>query len=445
MKAQSIYRITFLLLLAGSIFAQTPVRLTIDAIEIQGARKTRPHVIRAYLTFSEGDQVTRTQIEASEANLRNTNFFKQASIRLIPTEQPGHARAIINIKERTFPLTFQFKSGFNELDGWYISPLGLRLDNLFGRGNHLGMEMLIGDRVTGTELEFVRPFLWGSEYNLEFKLFGYNRDFVHFLSDEALPDNEFRQQVRDSGLKIQLRGNSGLARFFSLAFQAHNVDADSTLKFANEEIRPNEIPAPRFLTAASDTVQIRRLILAATVDTRDRKIHPSRGWWGSLSYDQASRDLGSYKNFYRLIFDLRRYQRLWKKVILAGRVKWGRVSEVAPFYERFYLGGPNSLRGYDDRSLTPEGYATQLSQGSAELRFPLSRKLRDSASFTGVLFYDAGYAWSQPDKWQRRRLKTSLGYGFRVRLPIFGLIRLDFAYPIPDYELHVHLSLGHTF
>ena len=64
---------------------------------------------------------------------------------------------------------------------------------------------------------------------------------------------------------------------------------------------------------------------------------------------------------------------------------------------------------------------------------------------TGVVFYDIGQSWNDPDTFDEGNFKSSLGYGFRFNLPFIGLVRLDFAYPIPEYEMRVHLSLGHTF
>jgi outer membrane translocation and assembly module TamA len=57
----------------------------------------------------------------------------------------------------------------------------------------------------------------------------------------------------------------------------------------------------------------------------------------------------------------------------------------------------------------------------------------------------AGYAWNEPDTWDFKRLKAGLGFGVRLKLPIVGLLRMDFAYPVPEYDFHFHLSLGHTF
>jgi outer membrane translocation and assembly module TamA len=76
---------------------------------------------------------------------------------------------------------------------------------------------------------------------------------------------------------------------------------------------------------------------------------------------------------------------------------------------------------------------------------PLSARIKNKDRLIGVLFYDAGYAWNEPDTWDFKRLKAALGFGVRLKLPIIGLLRMDFAYPVPEYDFHFHLSLGHTF
>ncbi|MEZ4748105.1 MAG: BamA/TamA family outer membrane protein [Calditrichia bacterium] len=412
--------------------------LTVETLEITGNSKTRESVIRNYLTIRENEPVTREQLAADEARLRSTNFFKEVQISIMPGSEKGLAKVTVTVSERKWPF-FQFKSGFNELDGWYISPIGLRFDNILGRGNVFGWELVIGDRVAGARLAYVRPFLFGSEYDLGVQIFGYNREFLHFQPDERL-----RQQVRDAGFKLQISGNSGLAKYFSAAIVGQNVVPDTFL--TRERNGDERFDVPAFLQQPVDTQKIGRFILAFTVDTRDQKIHPLSGWWGSAVLDQATKELGSFASFYRFTVDVRRYQPLWKKLTGAARIRWGTVSESAPFYEKFYLGGPNSLRGYADRSLTPPGYAAEIAQSSVELRFPLSRRLKYDR-FTGVLFFDAGYAWNDPEAFDFSKFKSGIGWGLRLRLPIVGLLRTDFAYPLDgdDREMRVHVSLGHTF
>ena len=428
------------LLLCNLLFAgqqpRTENRLLVKEIRIEGNKKTKASVIRNYLSFQEGDSISRSQLEASRLRLKNTGFFKVVDVLLEPADAPASAVVTIRVRERR-GLFLQIRGGFNELDGWYFSPLSVRFDNLFGHGLIMGFELLIGDRIDGNHLEIKRPFLWGSEYDLGLDLFNYTQDFVHFLGGES-----FNQEVRRSGILVKLQGNSGLARFFSLAYQAQTVEVDSFLRRDDQKLEGPLLPQ---LTVPGHSVEVRRFILSATVDTRDVPIQPGRGWWGGLVYDQSARSINSFRNYFRLVLDVRRYQPLWRRLVLAVRLKLGRVSNSAPFFDKFYFGGPNSLRGYQDRSLTPPGYASRLTLLQTELRFPLSRRLKDPTRLSGVLFFDTGMVWNPPDRWSVHRLVSGLGYGLRARLPIVGLIRMDLAYSLPDLIFQFHFSLGHTF
>ncbi|MGH1365296.1 MAG: BamA/OMP85 family outer membrane protein [Calditrichia bacterium] len=419
-------------------FAQGDRSLTVEEIVIEGNSKTKASVIENYLDLSPGQTITKEQLRQTQLRLEQTNFFKDVELFLSPGTARGSAKLTLKVQERWGPY-FSFRSGYNELDGWYVSPVGLYFDNLFGRGNIIGTELLIGDRIAGLDINYVRPFFFGSEYDFTAQIFAYGREFLHFIDGER-----FKHSVPTGGLKLNLSGNSGIARFFSVSYIAQNVDADSLFRVKEGETEAR--PVTGALLDVAGLNEIRRFVLTAKIDTRDKRIHPSNGWWGSISYDQSAKQLNSFADFYRFIIDVRRYQPLYKKMIAAARVQYGNVSDVAPFYEKFYLGGPNSLRGYRDRSLTPEGYASNMALASGEIRFPLSGRLKDPDRFTGVLFYDAGYVWNEPQTFKVSRLKAGIGAGVRMELPIIGLVRVDLAYPVPDYsDYQIHVSLGHTF
>jgi outer membrane protein insertion porin family len=188
-----------------------------------------------------------------------------------------------------------------------------------------------------------------------------------------------------------------------------------------------------------------RFVVSLNVDNRNQAFFPTHGWWGSLSLDQVNNQSDSLSYYSKIVLDVRTYREITRQWTLAFRGKAAWIEDGAPFYDKFYLGGPNSLRGYEDRSLNPLGYASRLVQGSVELRIPLTRNNFPRHLLSGVLFYDIGQAWSEPDKFDGGRWSTSFGYGLRLNVPFIGLVRLDFAYPIPNYDLRVHLSLGHTF
>ncbi len=426
----------FLLVSVNSPLAQSTT-LLVENIEIQGNLKTSPEVIQNFIPFQKGDRIEKQVLDNATKRLKDSNFFKEVKLYTQPGSARGQIIVYVEVKERKWPY-FQFKGGYNELDGWYLSPIGLRFDNLFGKGNYMGIEFYIGDRLSGFDVSFQRNNIFASNLNLKCLLFTRTRQFVHYVGEE-----KFLQSVGNSGLDLRINGNSGLLKYlwFDFILESHNAEKDMWVAGNNDD--RFELPAE--LSPYSGKNSGGRFITSLNFDNRDQAFFPTRGFWGSFSFEQVTSQLDIASQYYKWILDYRGYREIYRKWTIALRGKGGWISNFAPFYDKFYLGGPNSLRGYADRSLNPLGYASRLIQGSAELRFPFTMGNFPRHFLSGVLFYDIGQAWSDPDKYEAGQFKTSVGYGFRFALPFIGLVRLDFAYPIPDYDLRVHLSLGHTF
>jgi len=444
MKTKLFYIIILLLANFGTLLPQTgadqnsPQKgLVVESIEISGNKRTPSDVILTNLDFEVGDRINQNRLDNNCRRLEQTSLFKDVEFYTQPGESRGQVRVFIEVKERRWPY-FQFKSGYSELDGWYISPLGLRFDNIFGGGNYMGAEMLIGDRVTGLDIFFLRPNFANSGLNFRVLIFSRSRQFVHYVNDD-----KFLQEVDNGGLSFHLNGNRGIMKFIWLEFISEQFKPKDYMYPSGDKDKKQDLPA--VLQFPTEKQKVNHLMMSLYADTRNRRFYPTRGWWGSLSYDLASEQFGADGDFTKIILDVRRYQKLVGKTVLALRAKGSWINDNAPFYEKFYLGGPNSLRGFDDRSLNPLGYASRLVQGSAELRFPVTPRNYPNHFVTAVFFYDIGQAWSEPNDFDEKNFKSGLGYGFRVKLPIVGLLRTDFAYGVPDYEFRFHVSLGHTF
>jgi outer membrane protein insertion porin family len=411
--------------------------LVVESIDIVGNTKTKDQVIHNLLGFKPGDRITEKHLLNSQQKINSSNFFRKVHIVTQPGQKLGFIRVYVEVEERKWPF-FQFKSGYNELDGWYLSPLGIRFDNFWGRGNLLGAEMLIGDRVTGIDMAFLRPSIFQSDLNLRIALQSRNRQFVHYLDNVR-----YLQYVENAGFSIGLYGNTGLMKYLWFEFVKESFKIDDFILLASD--KNQKFTPPSILMPIFEKNNVGRLIISLNVDTRNQVFYPSTGWWGSLSLNQSSPELGGMSKYKKIVLDIRRYQPLYNNWVLAMRLKGAGIDEDAPFYEKFYLGGPNSLRGYADRSLNPLGYASRLVQGSVEFRFPMTNRNFPRQFLTGIFFYDVGQAWNPSAKFDAESLYSSIGFGCRILLPIVGLFRLDFAYPRTNYEFKMHISLGHTF
>jgi len=419
------------LLVAQFLWAQEG-QLIVEQVKILGLRKTNSQIVQRYLGFRAGDVLTPELIERNYQTLQATNFFKQVSFRSEPGSGRGKVIVIIEVEERRRP-TFEFAGGYSELDGWYFSPLGVRYDNLFGSGHWLGLRLLWGDRVGGANLRFYQPNIFSSSANFQFDADILGRQLIHYFDQR-----QSIQKVNTAGMRFTLSGSRGIGKYLSGGLQFSETQPDSFATLVGKDSTFFTFPE----TIAKDLgrKKFRSAWLRVQADTRDNALFPTKGIWGALSFEAV----GGEAKFNRTIFDGRVYQKL-SVGVLAWRLKLAKTSEATPFYERFYLGGVNSLRSFDERRLTPVGYGTKLLLSNLEYRIPLEWDKQGKPRFIGVLFFDAGRINGLKEIIGDDTVKA-LGFGVRVKVPVLGLLRMDFAYPVKHSDdFHFYLTLGPLF
>jgi outer membrane protein assembly factor BamA len=366
-----------------------------------------------------------------------TNFFKSVDFSTEPGSEKGKVIVIVEVQERRWP-TLEFAGGYSELDGWYFSPIGVRYDNLLGSGHFLNMRLVFGDRVGGLNLRFQQPNIFNSNLHFQFDMDLFGRDVIHYFDNR-----EATQRVANAGFRFTLSGSRGIGKFFSGGYQLSAVEPDSFAVFSDNGHHFDDFPQSIARNLGRTEMGIFWLRLHA--DTRDNAFFPCRGIWGGLSVEAADPQFGGTAQFTRTTFDGRFFKNIGNSVI-ALRLKAAATSEATPYYEKFYLGGAYSLRGFAERSLTPVGYGTRLVLGSLEWRAPISGNNPQKPALVGVVFFDAGSIGTPQTKITGDEIITTLGFGFRLKVPILGLLRFDFAYPQQRRDdFRFHLAIGHSF
>ena len=123
--------------------------------------------------------------------------------------------------------------------------------------------------------------------------------------------------------------------------------------------------------------------------------------------------------------------------------------ERIPLHERFYAGGPNSLRAFDyqkagplDEKRVPTGGRLLIVWSIIEIRRSLYKMIG------GAVFVDAGNVWTKPEMFKFRGLRAALGFGLRVNTPI-GLARLDYGINLDrrtgEPRAKLYFSMGQAF
>lgn len=188
-------------------------------------------------------------------------------------------------------------------------------------------------------------------------------------------------------------------------------------------------------------------------NTLDDSLYPIDGSYRALSVEVSSRSLGSDFNFTRTIGEASWYLTTgYPKITFVFRVKGGWIGEFGgsddvPFFERFYVGGSSTIRGYRSRLIGPKDsrglplWGEIMVIANTEARFPIYKGLN------GAVFFDTGSTW---DKFSKINLssdfKSSIGAGLRYRTK-WTVLRLDYGYPLdrdpgaPKGKFHFALGL----
>jgi len=428
-----------LLFCSTSLYAQNPGRessFVIEGMSVDGNTKSGAYVVYENLPYALGDTLSEDEIRAGLEHLLSLDLFSDVVLNPLPGTEPGRLQLVFKVKERYWP-HFRFKGGFSELDGWYITPVSLNLDNILGKGNFTNLGLTIGDRVSKVELNYINPNIFDSGFDFLLGLSSGSQEILHYREQDQLV-----QKISTGGYELGIRPRENFYKNFTFSLVGYTNMPDSFATKGKEKIY--ELPAD-VLKYSHKKVRTAGFLISCNLDRRDQPFYPTSGWWAGFRYFQTDKQFKSDLIFSRVITDLRGYYNPFAHVVLAGRLKYGAVSSTAPFWEKFYLGGPNSLRGYDDRSLTPTGGGDRLYQAGAELRFPIGVRHFPKQLLTGVVFFDMGANLTIDQKLDEDTIFQGAGFGLRFRVPFLGIIRMDMAYPLETGVKQVQISLGHTF
>ena len=421
--------------------------LVLDTIQTDGNHRTRDATILFYLPLRVGDHVDQEIILDAVAELRRSDLFARVDFYTRPARERGHIVLVLEVEEKG--AEFRLGTGNTDLDGWYLIPAAVALDNRLGRGERFDLQWKIGFRYTGFFLNFAEPrfgdgrSFWGARAS------AYGSDRIYFI-DKV----EYSHNVSNVGVGAHL--GRRLSSTWSAAFgvRVEQVDADSSAtvyttnsaEFAERGDRLDFDELPPDIAAAAGKRSRSILRLDFRLDTRSGALaagSPADGLWGRLllgGYLQGDDSFGS------VTFDLRKFHRLWSGS-LAVRFRASSVGGGAAFYDRLYLGGLYTVRGFPSQSLTrPEG-DLWLWNTSLEYRAPLIGD-RSLPRLAGLLFLDVGDSGSDSDP-ALRDLSMGAGWGLRLRFWWIGWLGLDVGIPLShspvDEAFHVNASIGWTF
>jgi len=421
----------------------------VDEIRITGLRKTKPYVVTREMKLKKGEYYNVTQLQKDYYRLMNTDLFADISPALVP-KAPGLVDITLNIEEKRTGNVSVF-IGYSSRNS-LVGGAEIVETNLMGRGQAVSLRWDTGGYANRNSVEvgFTEP--WLDSKNTSLSVSAYDKTVYRFsrsiYSTGALPaGNEDDYYEMHAGAEVTVSRPFRETYRGSVGLRVDSVD----------------IPVLNLNPADAVALQKGPTMVASfrlSHNTRDVNLDPSSGGYEIYSVDIGRADLKpvvagtpstveGVVNFQRIQVDARRYFSLRgrrknandRRPTLAARLMLGTIGGTAPFFEQYFMGGAENLRGYyEDRF-----WGKNMFLASVEFRAPMAQAL------TGVIFVDVGDAWGGPYRdvkfanfVQHRTFSPSVGVGFGIRVttPI-GPIRIDQGFGREGGR--THFSIGHVF
>jgi outer membrane protein insertion porin family len=397
-------------------------KVYIERIEISGNIKTRDKVIRRELRVYEQDLFNATNLKESTKNLRRLEYFEDVNFSTSPGSAPNRMNLKITVKERPTG-TFGIGAGYSTQDR-LVGMMEISQNNLFGRGQQLKVQGIIGAISHRYRASFTEPYLFDRPLSFGIDAFNWERQYDEYTRDSKGGVVRLSHPLRWKYTRLY-----GMYRF-------ENVHLYDLVDGAS----PILVEASQIHNTSAVSMTLRR-------DSRDSLFTPTKGSDNSVAIELAG--LGGDTAFLRYIAESGWYFPFrWNTVgVIHGRIgymqklPWGAL----PAYEKFYLGGIDSIRGFKYADISPRDPVTneriggeKFVQLNVEYRFPLYRKL----GLMGTVFFDVGNVYSNSQSYFSE-LRTSVGTGFRWFSPM-GPLRVEWGYNIKPKPWEKHSAWEFT-
>jgi outer membrane protein insertion porin family len=379
-----------------------------EKIIITGNTKTRDKVIRRELKVYEQELFSGKRLRRGIRNLYRLDFFED--IRANTTKGTADDKMTLKIDVTEKPTgAFSFGAGYSSMDQVFVV-VSIAQRNLFGRAQVLNLRAQLGGTSSRYTLSFTEPWLFDIPLSGGFDVYNAIRDYDTYDKDSIGGTIRFSYPVFD----------------YTRVYLSYNYDKseiEDLTEDASSEIREWEGES----VGHTLTTILRR-------DSRDRIFNPTEGSDNSITVKHAGTPFGGDVGYTKYVGDSGWYIPLfWDTVgLLHGRTGYIHDDAVGrvPTWQRFYLGGMDSVRGYSWREISPKDPDTgdeiggdKMVQFNVELIIPIVRK----AGLMGVLFYDTGNAYDNGEDIDLSDLRKSVGFGVRWYSPL-GPMRLEYGY-----------------
>jgi len=396
-------------------------------------------IVHRELLFEKGDKYNQSNISNSQKQLLQTGIFSVANITPVKLIQSDSLVNLL-IELRQFkPHEWLSEGGYYPIEYYEgtepVPGAGVLVEwrnrSLRNSGTSLSMKLsgqsLISNNTLNPKLRFdislANPWIY--KFKIPTRTQIYLESFKDYISFGAPYVTRYGIELINTYFLDKIERRSYIeTRLYLDWFSRKDYlypDNDPLLNTIDDSVSSGKIKIEKH----SFEINLR-------IDKSDNVLYPTEGLVYLGQLNRTGGILGGNRDFVKLDFGVRAYKPIYKDIILASRIKYGMIvgwnTEYHDYlYDKFYLGGSNSLRGWDmlkyqtDSNNLPKGDIIRI-MNNWEIRFPLFWILG------GEIFIDGGHIFDSYENISLKELSWNSGFGITLATPL-GPVRLDVAHP----------------
>jgi len=399
----------------------------IGRVNITGNTKTRDKVIRREVRLDEGEIFNKKMIRRSYQRISNLNFFESVDVSPVPRTDAQLVDINIDVKEKLTGM-LSIGGGYSSIDKFMV--MGeITQTNLFGKGLYLKFRADLSARRTNYKISLRDPWFLDKPVSATFSVYNEEVDYLDYDKKATGASVGFGKEITE-----YIGGN---ITYNIEQAEITNIDSD-----ASEIIKDQE--GTKLTSSISPSIWR---------DSRNNFLDPTEGSKNALYTSIAG--LGGDNYYWKAVADSLWYVPAPLKTTFSvrGRAGYatGYAGEKLPLYERFYVGGINTIRGLGFGEGGPRDDEGEVIGGNwemiinTELIFPLIEDIR----LKGLVFFDYGGAFDEDKSFEfSEDMRSTAGVGVRWMSPL-GPIRLEYGFNLDpkqdENDSKLEFSMGGVF
>ena len=397
---------------------------------IKGNAKTSDNLVRTQLAFAVGQPLDLSKVSESRRNLYNTGAYTTVEIAREEIEnapeEPGIRPVRVTVQLREVqPYQVRYGGSYDTERGPGVI-LDIENYNSLGSARTLGLRTRYDSQLREARLYFSQPLL---------RRFPVRTTITPYWRQERNPSTEQSDGFDVDRIGASFQQEARFRRFYVFNYGYRIERSVTTIR--------SEVPVPEV------PLRIAGLTSALTRETRDDALDATRGSLFSSALQFSPKLLGSEVPFVKFFSQYFRYIPLEPprtdiftgkterpRFVYAGAVRLGLARGLSgmevPFSERFFAGGANTLRGFEQNTVGPIDF--DVPQGG-EAMFVINNEIRHPlfSIFDIAAFSDIGNVYRRIEDFSFSDIRKTAGLGLRVRTR-WVLVRFDYGLKLDRRE-----------